>query len=91
LQLPTPEIDIRPQTHNHAVPTETAAILADPFPVEQFVDYDTIVITVISDVEKFKRMKEEPYWKDKVIPDWKMFADTSRTKYIWGFPTRDFQ
>ena len=48
-------------------------------------DYDVVVTTVISDVEKFKRMKDEAYWKDKVIPDWKNFADTARTKYVLGF------
>lgn len=62
------------------MPRETAAKLADPFPVENFVDYDTVITTVVSDVEKFRLMREEPYWKDTVIPDWKNFADTSRTK-----------
>ncbi|KAL8748185.1 MAG: hypothetical protein Q9190_000004 [Brigantiaea leucoxantha] len=71
--------------HNHAVPRELAATIADPYPVEDFLDYDAVITTVVSDAEKFKRMKQEPYWKEKIIPDWKNFTDTSRNRVTVGW------
>ena len=76
----SPVLILRLQAHNHAVPRELAATIADPYPVEDFLDYDAVITTVVSDAEKFKRMKQEPYWKEKIIPDWKNFTDTSRNR-----------
>ena len=68
--------------HNYGVPRELAAVAADPFPLEQMEDFEIISTCVISDVEKFRLMKMEAHWTDKVLPDWKNFADAKRTKYV---------
>ena len=46
-----------------------------------FADYDCIVTATFSSVENFVRMKADPYYKEKVMPDHENFADTTRSRY----------
>ena len=57
-----------------------ATVVADPYKVDEMWDFDAVITTVVSDVEKFARMKKEAYWKEKVITDWPNFTDTKRTR-----------
>ena len=43
-------------------------------------DYDCIVSACFKDIDDFVRMKEDPYYKEKVMPDHENFADTTRSK-----------
>ena len=45
-------------------------------------DYDCIVSAVFPDVDNFVRMKADPYFKEKVMPDHENFADTKRSRYV---------
>lgn len=47
-----------------------------------FADYDCIVSAVFPDVDNFVRMKADPYFKEKVMPDHENFADTKRSRYV---------
>ena len=44
-------------------------------------DYDCIVTAVFRNIEDFVKMKADPYYKEKVMPDHENFADTKRSKY----------
>ena len=44
-------------------------------------DYDCIINAVFPDVQCFVRMKQDPYYKAKVMPDHENFADTQRSRY----------
>lgn len=43
-------------------------------------DYDCIVSACFNDIDDFVRMKADPYYKEKVMPDHENFADTKRSK-----------
>ena len=47
-----------------------------------FADYDCIITAVFPDVQCFVRMKADPYFKEKVMPDHENFADTKRSRYV---------
>lgn len=68
------------QTHNT---TETRKLM-DQLVGPQFngtADYDCIVQATFRDVADFVRMKNDPFFKEKVAPDHENFADTQRSKY----------
>lgn len=43
-------------------------------------DFDCLVNIVFRDIEDFVRMKEDPYYIEKVMPDHENFADTKRSR-----------
>lgn len=43
-------------------------------------DYDCIVSACFKNIDDFVRMKADPYYKEKVMPDHENFADTKRSK-----------
>ena len=45
-------------------------------------DYDCIVTAVFPDVDNFVRMKADPYFKEKAMPDHENFPDTKRSQYV---------
>ena len=49
---------------------------------DNFADYDCIVTAVFPDVDNFVRMKADPFYKEKVMPDHENFADTKRSRYV---------
>lgn len=46
-----------------------------------FADYDCIVTAVFPDVQNFVRMKADPFFIQRVMPDHENFADTKRSRY----------
>ena len=44
-------------------------------------DYDSFVTAVFRDIEDFVRMKADPLYIEKVMPDHENFADTTRSRY----------
>lgn len=56
-----------------------------------FADYDCIVTAVFPDVDNFVRMKADPYYKEKVMPDHENFADTKRSRYAsYSLPSTEY-
>jgi hypothetical protein len=45
-------------------------------------DYDCLVNIVFKDIEDFVRMKQDPYYIEKIMPDHENFADTKRSRYV---------
>ncbi|KAJ5618275.1 hypothetical protein N7528_006918 [Penicillium herquei] len=43
-------------------------------------DYDAFIQIFFDDVEDFVRMKADPDWRTKVMPDHENFADTTRSQ-----------
>ncbi|KFY00263.1 hypothetical protein O988_03420 [Pseudogymnoascus sp. VKM F-3808] len=52
---------------------------------ENLADYDCIVTAVFRNIDDFVRMKQDPYYIDKVMPDHENFADTTRSKMTVGW------
>ena len=56
-----------------------------------FADYDCIVTAVFPEVQKFVRMKADPFFKERVMLDHENFADTKRSRYDeLAFPLREY-
>ena len=45
-------------------------------------DYDCIIQVVFRDIKDFVRMKADPFFLEKVMPDHENFADTKRSRYV---------
>ena len=45
-------------------------------------DYDTFSQCVFENLDGYKRMKEDPWYKEHLVGDHEKFADTKRTKYV---------
>jgi hypothetical protein len=43
-------------------------------------DYDVFSQCVFEDLDGYKRMKEDPWYKEHLVGDHEKFADTKRTK-----------
>jgi len=52
---------------------------------EAFTDYDSIIQVDFPDVENFVRMKQDPVYVEKVMPDHENFADTKRSRMAVGW------
>lgn len=48
-------------------------------------DYDCIIQIVFKDVQDFINVKDDPHYKQAVLPDHGHFADTKRTKMVTGW------
>jgi EthD domain len=48
-------------------------------------DYDCFVQVVFKDVQDFINVKDDPYYKQVVMPDHANFADTKRTSMVTGW------
>ena len=46
-------------------------------------DYDCIVQATFPDIECFVRLKKDPEYIAKCVPDHERFADTKRSKYVF--------
>ena len=68
------------QTHNTTSTKPMMEKIAGP-QFDNFSDYDCIVNVVFPDVENFVRMKMDPYYIEKVLPDHENYADTARSRY----------
>ncbi|KAM0545986.1 hypothetical protein ACHAPJ_011098 [Fusarium lateritium] len=70
-------------THNSSSTRSKMALIAGP----QFAnttDYDAIIQIMFEDVEDFVRMKEDPDYKERVVPDHEEFANTERSRMTIG-------
>ncbi|KAJ5703180.1 hypothetical protein N7488_010728 [Penicillium malachiteum] len=47
-------------------------------------EYDAFIQIFFDDVEDFVRMKADPDWRTKVMPDHENFADTTRSQMTIG-------
>lgn len=45
-------------------------------------DYDCFSRVVFRSVEDYKRMKADPYYRERLMPQHLNFADTERSKYV---------
>ncbi len=48
-------------------------------------DFDCFSQVVFESVEHYKKMKEDPYYKEYLFEDHKNFADTKRSQYVCCF------
>ena len=72
------------QTHNDSTSRPLLFQLYDP-EFSKLSDYDCIVQFVFRNMEDFLRMKADPRFLEKVAPDHKNFADTSRSTWVIFF------
>ena len=56
---------------------EKVAQLFDPQPVNQ-ADFDVIIQIMFDDPQDFVRLKSDPTYREKILPDHHNFADTTR-------------
>ncbi|KAL2859782.1 EthD domain-containing protein [Aspergillus lucknowensis] len=48
-------------------------------------DYDCFSQVVFRDLEGYKRMKEDPWYKEHLVRDHEVFADTKRSQMTIGW------
>ncbi|OAA34322.1 Dimeric alpha-beta barrel [Metarhizium rileyi] len=71
-------------THNDSKSRPLLFQLYDP-EFSKLSEYDCIVQFVFRNMEDFQRMKADPRFLEKVAPDHKNFADTSRSTMTIGY------
>ncbi|KAM0245978.1 hypothetical protein ACHAQJ_010383 [Trichoderma viride] len=71
-------------THNDSTSRPLLFQLYDP-EFSKLSEYDCIVQFVFRHMEDFQRMKADPRFMEKVAPDHKNFADTSRSTMTIGY------
>lgn len=63
--------------------SETRALMSQLFDPQMttLADFDCFSQVVFEDIEDYKRMKKDPFYKEHLIPDHEVFADTKRSRY----------
>lgn len=54
-------------------------------PESNVADYDCFIHIVFKDVQDFINVKNDPHYKQVVMPDHEKFADQKRTKMVTGW------
>ncbi|KAJ5698557.1 hypothetical protein N7462_000562 [Penicillium macrosclerotiorum] len=68
-------------------PTTTRALMAELYDSQMvnLADFDCFSQVVFESVADYKRMKEDPYYKEHLFEDHKNFADTKRSMMTIGW------
>lgn len=53
-------------------------------PAEKVAEYDAVVQIVFRDVEDYVKVRQDPHYKQVVVPDHDNFADGAKTKFVTG-------
>lgn len=48
-------------------------------------DFDCFSQVVFESLEDYKRMKQDPWYKEHLVRDHEKFADTQRSKYVSAY------
>ncbi|KAJ5726152.1 EthD domain-containing protein [Penicillium malachiteum] len=69
------------QIHNTSA---TRALMGEIFDPQfaNVTDYDCFSQAVFRDIEDYKRMKQDPWYKEHLVGDHENFADTKRSQYV---------
>ncbi|KAJ5738565.1 EthD domain-containing protein [Penicillium malachiteum] len=72
---------LTPQIHNTSA---TRALMGEIFDPQfaNVTDYDCFSQAVFRDIEDYKRMKQDPWYKEHLVGDHENFADTKRSQYV---------
>ncbi|KAF1957834.1 hypothetical protein CC80DRAFT_491186 [Byssothecium circinans] len=72
------------QIHN---PSSTRALMSELFDAHfvNVADYDCFSQVVFESIDDYKRMKQDPWYKEKLMHDHLNFADTQRSKMTIGW------
>lgn len=55
------------------------------FPEGQTAGYDCIIQIVFKDVQDYIRAKDDPYYKEVILPDHTRFANREKTFFVTGW------
>ena len=55
------------------------------FPEGRTAEYDCFIQIMFKDVEDYIRAKEDPYYKEVIMPDHVNFADAAKTTFVTGW------
>lgn len=72
------------QIHNTSATRARMAELFDP-QFANVTDYDCFSQAVFRSLEDYKRIKQDPWYKEHLIGDHENFADTKRSQYVLFF------
>jgi len=72
------------QIHNTSTTRALMTQLYDP-QMANVADYDCFSQVVFKSVEDYKRMKQDPWYKEHLVGDHEKFADTKRSKMTIGW------
>ena len=75
------------QIHNQS---STRALMSHLFDHQMVhvADFDCFSQVVFKDIEHYKRMKQDPWYKEHLIGDHEKFADTQRSMSVSAIPTK---
>ncbi|QBZ62890.1 hypothetical protein PoMZ_11779 [Pyricularia oryzae] len=68
-------------THNDSASKTNFKRLFPDAPETMLLDYDSVISIIVPDVECIEKMREDPEFTSKFIPDHFNFADMSRSRY----------
>ncbi|KAI3545131.1 hypothetical protein CABS01_11793 [Colletotrichum abscissum] len=72
--------------HNTSQTRQLMSLLMDP-QMANVADYDCFSQVVFKDVNDYKKMKEDRWYKEHLVGDHEKFADTTRSKMTIGWIT----
>ncbi|KAJ5761821.1 uncharacterized protein N7511_005203 [Penicillium nucicola] len=72
------------QTHNTSSTRALMSQLFDP-QMANVADFDCFSQVVFKDIEDYKRMKQDPWYKEHLVGDHEKFADTKRSMMTIGW------
>ncbi|KAL2188018.1 hypothetical protein L209DRAFT_724569 [Thermothelomyces heterothallicus CBS 203.75] len=72
------------QIHNQSATRALMSQLFDP-QMANIADFDCFSQVVFRDIEDYKRMKQDPWYKEHLVGDHEKFADTKRSKMTIGW------
>lgn len=84
--IPNPResyVDLTKQHNTSSTKSLIQPIFGD-LPAEKVADYDAVVQIVFRDVEDYVKVRQDPHYKQVVVPDHDNFADGRRTKFVTG-------
>lgn len=55
------------------------------FPEGQTAGYDCIIQIAFKDVQDYIRAKDDPYYKEVILPDHTQFANAEKTLFVTGW------
>ncbi|TID07354.1 putative decarboxylase tpcK [Colletotrichum higginsianum] len=72
-------------THNDTPAKADFKSLFPDAPSEMLLDYDTVISIIVPDIGCIEKMRKDPDFLDKFIPDHFNFADMNRSRCVVGW------
>ncbi|EEA25242.1 conserved hypothetical protein [Talaromyces marneffei ATCC 18224] len=72
-------------THNTTETKKMMSQIFGNFPEGQTAGYDCFIQIVFKDVQDYIRAKDDPYYKEVILPDHTHFANTEKTFFVTGW------